>query len=171
MLKLQYFRHLMQRANSLKKTLMLGKIEGRRSRGWQWMRWIDSITDSMDMNLSILWETVKDTEAWHAVHGIAKSWTQLSDWATTISYLPPIPPFFLHVPHQAWGRYPLLSFWCHYKVCPIYVPSYHTHMHKHTHTHRVSPLVLESLSTFHHLIHLHINPSWLFLITEIETQA
>ena len=79
-LKLQYFGHLRQRADSLGKTLMLGKTEGKRRRGRQRMRWLASITDSLDMSLSKLQETKRDREAWHAVvHGVAQGWTRLSD--------------------------------------------------------------------------------------------
>ena len=104
-LKLLYFGHLMRRTDSLEKTLRLGKIECRRRRGWQRMRWLDAITDSMDMSLGKLLELVMDREAWHAaVHGVEKSWTWLSDWTESFQTQEIIPSAFFSL-HKAIAQF------------------------------------------------------------------
>ena len=103
MLKLQYFGHLIQRVNSLEKTLMPGKSEGRRRRGQQRMRWLDNITDRMDMNLTKYQVIVKDREAWcAAVHGVTKSWTRLSNFTFT---------FYFHALEEAMATHPSVLAW------------------------------------------------------------
>ena len=120
-LKLQYFGHLMQRVDSLEKTLMLGGIRGRRRRGWQRMRWLDGITDSMDMSLGELQELVMDREAWRAaIHGVTKSRTQLSDW-TELNWTPIL---ITHLPATFPSRPDLPSWiwyceWHHYLAYPF----------------------------------------------------
>ena len=113
----------MQRADSLEKTLMMGKIEGKRRRGWQRMRWLDGITDSVDMSLSKLWEVTKDREAWHAAfHGAAKSQTWLSNWRTTVTPSPRLVILLYYIFYFFFSlRYFLLLLWTIFKVFTEFV--------------------------------------------------